>query len=209
MSSAYVRSCSVHPRHDGRRLSQSFGGVQKRFTSVNLSLFLSKKHPDNEALGEFMSMCVNALGDRDEADQGRRTVWSDKASSRPNPSSRWNSSRSPLLAWVFYEGFGLKEGQKTSYDPVHMDWIFDTPFEFRKRFVQGLADSDGTVRNSVVEVCSVPNAQFTVKVLQSIGMASAHVRKENNQELEQSSQTLMLQDCQSSTNSSRATVTRN
>jgi hypothetical protein len=78
---------------------------------------------------------------------------------------------------------GMKAGEKTSNDPVHMDWIFDTPFGFRKRFIQGLADSDGCARDYVVEICSVPNAQFTTRLLHSLGMSSAYTRKEYDNDI--------------------------
>jgi hypothetical protein len=84
---------------------------------------------------------------------------------------------------MFYVCMGMGKGEKTSNNPVHMDWIFNTPFDFRKRFLQGLADSDGCARKYVVEICSVPNAEFTTNLMHSLGMKSAYTRKENGQNL--------------------------
>ncbi|MGD0638835.1 MAG: hypothetical protein ABSA72_12430 [Nitrososphaerales archaeon] len=106
-----------------------------------------------------------------------------KPAKDPSGSYRWNSQRSPLLAWMFYVGMGMEPGQTTRDDPVHMDWIFTTPFEFRKRFVQGLSDSDGCARVHVVEICSVPNAVFTTRLLLSLGVSSAYTRKEYGNDL--------------------------
>jgi hypothetical protein len=65
--------------------------------------------------------------------------------------------------------------------PVHhtlhqlrMDWIFDAPRSFKIRFVQGMADSDGSVKPSEVVITSVPNADFLTKILLSLGMTTAH-----------------------------------
>jgi hypothetical protein len=59
-----------------------------------------------------------------------------------------------------------------------MDWILDAPFNFRKRFVQALADSDGRVNNYVVEIVSVPNAEFFERLLHTLGLPSAYTRIE-------------------------------
>lgn len=57
------------------------------------------------------------------------------------------------------------------------------PEPFRIRFVQGLADSDGTVKPSEVVITSVPNADFVTRLLQSPGMTTAHTLYEGNKPL--------------------------
>jgi len=163
--------------------SGKLGGEQQRFTSTNLSLFFTKKHPDNEALGEFTSMCANSLGIEMKRIKDGEPSGATKQAEDPSGSYRWNSQRSPLLAWMFFVGMGMKAGETTSDDPVHMEWIFTMPFEFRKRFVQGLADSDGCARDYVVEICSVPNADFATRLLHTLGMNSAYTRKESGKDL--------------------------
>ena len=64
-----------------------------------------------------------------------------------------------------------------------MDWIFGTSPDFRKRFIQGLADSDGTVRPYVVEITSTPNTELVTRVLHSLGLTSAYGREENGEML--------------------------
>jgi hypothetical protein len=163
--------------------SGKLGGQQQRFTSTNLSLFFTKKHPDNESLGEFTSMCANALGIEMKRIKDGEPSGATKLAMDPTGSYRWNSQRSPLLAWMFFVGMGMEAGETTRDDPVHMEWIFNTPFQFRKRFIQGLADSDGCARDYVVEICSVPNAGFTTRLLLSIGMSSAYTRRESGKDL--------------------------
>jgi hypothetical protein len=64
-----------------------------------------------------------------------------------------------------------------------MDWTFGMSRDFRKRFIQGLGDSDGTVRPYVVEITSTPNTELVTKLLQSLGLTSAYSRKENGEML--------------------------
>jgi len=64
-----------------------------------------------------------------------------------------------------------------------MNWILDTPRRFRLRYVQGVADSDGCVKSYVVEIASVPNPDFLAKVLQSLGMTTAHTAFEGGEPL--------------------------
>ena len=74
---------------------------------------------------------------------------------------------------------GLSDDQRTSTHQAHMDWIFNAPREFRLRFIQGLADSDGSVKRSEVIITSVPNADFVTRLLQGLGMSTAHTLYEN------------------------------
>jgi hypothetical protein len=60
-----------------------------------------------------------------------------------------------------------------------MEWIFNAPREFRLRFIQGLADSDGSVKPYEVVITSVPNADLVTKLLQSLEMTTAHTLYEN------------------------------
>ena len=101
-----------------------------------------------------------------------------KFSKIPTSAYRWNSERSTLFAWMFSVCLGLKWTELTSYDPVRMDWIVEAPFGFRKGFVQGVADSDGRVNSYVVEIVSVPNAEFFTSLLHTLDMPSAYTRAE-------------------------------
>jgi len=163
--------------------SAKHGGEQLRYSSMSLDLQFTRRKPTNERLGEFVLMCANSLGlkmtrIKDKSPTGRQLL-----ARHPTPAYRWSSERSPLLAWMFSVGLGLGWGETTTMNQIRMNWIFEMPKTFRIRFVQGVADSDGCVKRSEVEIASVPNAQFFADLLQSLGMTTAHVSYEKGEPL--------------------------
>jgi len=159
--------------------SGKLGGQQPRYASMNLDLQLTKRQPTNERLGEFVLLCANNIGlemtrIKDKPPSGRQLL-----GRNPTPAYRWSTERSPLIAWMFSVGLGLRWGETTTTHQLRMNWIRDTPESFRIRFIQGAADSDGTVRKYVADIASVPNAAFFTKLLIDLGMTSAHVAYEN------------------------------
>jgi len=163
--------------------ASKLGGTATRFTSVNIDLQLSLKHDCNLRLGEFVCMCMNSIGLDMDGTADKQPTGDSKFAQVPTGAYRWNSERSPLLAWIVSVCMGLKQGQTTSLDPVQMEWIFTSPRVFRKRFIQALADSDATVKPYEVVVTSTPNADFTTRLLQSLGMTSAHTINEKGRPL--------------------------
>lgn len=159
------------------------GGIQERFTSTNIDLQFSSKEPSNESLGEFVCMCFNSLGIGTARLKDKPPSGDTLDAAYPTPAYRWRSDRSPLIAWLTAVGMGLAERELTSTHCVNMDWIFQTPNNFRKRFAQALADSDGTVKPYVVIITSTPNADFTTRLLRSLGISSAHTLIEDGKPL--------------------------
>src|SRR2546427_1837116 len=159
------------------------GGKGPRFTSMHVDLQLTKKKLSNSSLGTFVCTCANSLGFSMNRIRDKQPTGETKTSRVPTPAYRWMSERSPLLAWMFSVGLGLRWNETTTTNAVRMDWILDTPYSFRKRFVQAIADSDGTVRPYAVEIVSVPNTKFIIKLLRSLGMISAFMRIENGKPL--------------------------
>ncbi len=159
------------------------GGQQERLSSMSIDLHLTRKHLTNELLGEFVCMCANSFGIEMNRKKDKLPTGTTKWGRQPTAAYRWTSERSPMLAWMFSVGLGLNWNETTSNNQVEMDWIFNTPYNFRKRFVQALADSDGTVRRYQVEITSVPNAEFVTKLLHSLGLKSAYTRTENEKPL--------------------------
>lgn len=159
------------------------GGQQQRLCSTNIDLQLTKKEPTNERLGEFVCMCTNSLGIQMDRRKDKLPTGATKTSQQPTSAYRWTSERSPLVAWMFSVGLGLNWDETTSDSQVRMNWIFSTPYNFRRRFVQAMADSDGTVRPYTTEITSVPNAKFVTKLLRSLGLNSAYARTENGKPL--------------------------
>ena|ERR1700722_6360677 len=150
------------------------GGKQKRFTSSNIDLHLTLKQPTNEQFGEFVCMCTNSLGIVMDRKKDKQPTGSTRFGKHPSAAYRWISNRSPLIAWMFNAGLGLQWDQCTTLHCLKMDWIRDAPRSFKIRFIQGMADSDGTVKPSEVVITSVPNADFLTALLQDLGMTTAH-----------------------------------
>ncbi len=159
------------------------GGAQSRFASMNIDLQLSKKQPTNERFGNFVCLCVNSFGIRIRRVADKQPSGASRFGRAPSVAYRWTSERSPLLAWMFSVGLGLLWDQKTSYHQIRCEWIFNMPRSFRIRFVQGLADSDATVKPSEVVITSVPNANLLTELLKSLGMTTAHTIREEGREL--------------------------
>jgi len=159
--------------------ASKLGGEQERFTSVNVDLQLSLKHESNQRLGEFLCMCVNSLGLRMHRTADKQPSGESKFAQQPIGAYRWNSERSPLLAWMFSVCLGLRWGQRTSVDQVKMNWIDRMPKSFILRFVQALADSDGSVKKYLVEIASMPNAEFITSLLHHLGLTNTYTRHEN------------------------------
>lgn len=159
--------------------ASKLGGRQERLASMNIDLQLSLKRETNLRLGEYVCLCANSLGFRMDRIADKQPTGASKLGQRPMGAYRWTSERSPLLAWAFAVGLGLDWNQNTSENPVKMKWIFATPFAFRLRFAQGMADSDACVKKYVVEITSLPNAEFVKRLLWSLGLKSAYVRVEN------------------------------
>jgi hypothetical protein len=158
--------------------SGKHGGAQPRFASMNLDLQLTLRQPTNLRLGEFVLMCANSFGFVMERKRDKQPTGVQLLGKQPTPAFRWISERSPLFAWMFSVCLGLQWGETTTGNQIRMDWILDTPRLFRIRFVQGASDSDGTVKRSEVEIISVPNSEFFAKILQGLGMSTAHATTE-------------------------------
>lgn len=150
------------------------GGKQHRSNSTNLDLAFTQKQETNLRLGEFTCMCVNSLGIETERIKDKAPSGDTLESENPTDAYRWTSERSPLLAWTSMVGLGLADDERTSTHQVHIDWIFQTTRQFRLRFIQGVADSDGSVKTSEIVITSVPNADFITRILQGLGMTTAH-----------------------------------
>jgi transposase-like protein len=163
--------------------ASKLGGEEERFTSVNIDLQLSLRKESNLRLGEFVCLCTNSLGFQMDRISDKQPTGESKFAQVPVGAYRWNSERTPFFAWLVSTCLGLRWEENTSINPVRMEWIFSTPRIFRIRFIQALADSDANVRPYEVVITSVPNADFTTRLLQSVGMKSAHTIYEGGKPL--------------------------
>lgn len=140
----------------------------------HLGLVLSKKYSTNEKIGQFTCLCAQSIGLRMH-----------RVSDQPRPRHKpygfyeWVSQASPLVDWIFNVCLGLKDGERTTYDAVRMDWAFDSPEDFRRGLVQGIAESDGSVSiaSQTVEFWIGPNWDFFKNVLLTFGVKSFQNRE--------------------------------
>ena len=152
------------------------GGLMTRLASSNIDFQLTMKKVSNERFGEIICLCVNQLGISMGRTKDKPPTGATLKARDPSFAFRWVSGRSPMIAWIYSVCLGLGFEDRTSYERVSMPWMLTAPREIRRRFIQGLADSDGTVKSSgSVEIVSVPNSEFVVEVLKSLGLNSAHV----------------------------------
>jgi hypothetical protein len=91
----------------------------------------------------------------------------------------WISQASTLVDWIFNAVLGLREGERTTYDAVKMEWALDSPVEFRRGLVQGIAESDGSVSiaSQTVEFWIGPNWDLVRKLLSTFGVRSFRNRE--------------------------------
>ena len=142
-------------------------GSRRRHT-VRIRYELSKRHPENLELGNYVMRIIQELG-----------VWCERRADRPprprlKPSGSyyWDSHYSAVFGWMFTACLGLEWDQLTSYDPVSMDWLLAAPDEMRLWFLRGVSDSDGDVdfRDRSVGITSEPNTAFVSNLLTSLGV---------------------------------------
>lgn len=142
---------------------------RKRRITRRITLRLSKGHETNQKLGNFVSMAVNSLGLRmkkcKDCPPGKLNTF---------PFFTWISQSSPLVQWMFNVCLGLKDNEKTTYDPIRASWIMTASDEFKVWFLQGLAESDGFVDFSACQVGIIthPNTELIESILSSLDIAS-------------------------------------
>jgi hypothetical protein len=146
-------------------LGKQFGN--RELMTAGLNLTLTKRHPENQALGDFVFFeCIQKLGI-----QARRQRDRKPDNSSPYGAYLWDCRRSPLFGWFHVVCLGLKWEERASRHPVKMDWILSAPLELRLWFIRGLADSDGDVHVSdkSVGITTSPNRDFINSLLKSVG----------------------------------------
>ncbi|MDA4135609.1 MAG: hypothetical protein OK449_01245 [Thaumarchaeota archaeon] len=133
----------------------------------HIELVMSEKYETNVKIGEFTSLCANQLGLR--MSRGKDLP---KPRDKPHGFHLWRSQSSPLIDWIFHVGIGLEDGQHTTYDTIHADWVLDAPEDFRLGLIQGIAESDGSVNiaGQEVEFWVLPDWDFMIRLLATFGL---------------------------------------
>jgi len=140
----------------------------------HLGLVLSKKYKTNEKIGQFTCECAQSVSLR-----MHRITDQPRPGHKPHGFYEWVSQASPLVDWIFNVCMGLKDGERTTYDAVKMDWVLDAPEEFRRGLVQGIAESDGSVSiaSQTVEFWIGPNWDWFKGVLLTFNVRSFRNRE--------------------------------
>lgn len=143
--------------------------TSERLLSARLTVELTRNHPENIPLGEYVGECVKSLG----------VPWVRRPDGKPTTTSPygsywWQSFHSPTFGWFHTACLGLDWRERTTRTAVKMEWLLKAPEEFRIWFLRGLADSDGTVnfRNKSVDIISEPNGPLVSALYRSLGIRS-------------------------------------
>lgn len=133
----------------------------------HIELVLSKRYETSVKIGDFTTYAANQLGLRME-----RFEDIPKPARKPHGFFHWASQSSPFLDWVFNVILGLRDGQHTTYDPVQMNWVFESPSDFRVGLLQGIAESDGSVSiaSQTVEFWVIPDWDLMIRLLATFGL---------------------------------------
>ena len=97
----------------------------------------------------------------------------------------WNSESSNIITWTIQVCLGLKEGETTSTHKLNMPWLKICPKNLIVAFLQGLADSDGSVDKNgyYADIASVPNSLFYKEVFDVLQIESHVYPKERPQQV--------------------------
>jgi transposase len=144
-------------------IASDFDKQSSRISSTELVLNLSKNYTWSEQLGEAACYYLGQLGISAKKGKDR------DSSAGPNTIHSWLSQKSPFITWTLMSCLGLKRGQRTTYHPVKMDWIFLASDNLRIAFLQGLSDGDGwaSVKDQCIGIYSGPNIPLVKKLLKS------------------------------------------
>jgi len=147
------------------------GDAGKNFSTkhpwARVEIGLTRKHPQNLQLGNFVMDCISMLG----MTCGRIRDGSPRANN-PSGSYRWMSYFSEVFFWFHTACLGLNVDQLTSYNPVSMDWLLTAAPASIEWFLRGIADSDGCVNvsNRGVDITSEPNGPLFAKLFAKVGI---------------------------------------
>jgi len=139
-----------------------------RFSNQCL-LSLTRKHKSNLRIGNNLCKFFNLLGIK-----ANRIKDDSKIDKRhPNGHHRWITEKSPFIKFLIMTCLGMKEWERTTYNNVNMNWLFDSPKYFLVSFLQGICDGDGSAHKFwKVEISCDPNQNLFIKLLRKLEINS-------------------------------------
>lgn len=135
----------------------------RKFTSGDMSLDLSKTYDWSEQVGEAVCYYFGKIGIHVVRRQ------------EENPHIyRWGSQRTPLVNWMMKTCLGLNHEERTSINPIQVDWLLKAPKEIRLKFLQGLNDGDGCAcaKNMRLSIACGVNHKFVQSLLNTFNIDS-------------------------------------
>jgi len=132
-------------------------------------LALTRRYNWNLEIGNSLCLYFKKIGIK-----AKRIKDNDKIRKRePHGTFRWISEKTPFITWLIRVCLGLKKNEVTTFDKVNMKWILKTPTTFRKAFIQGICDGDGSAHNfRRVEISCDPNQKFIIELLKTFKIKS-------------------------------------
>jgi hypothetical protein len=160
---------------DGGKYYSEYGASRARHNRKAAVTTNMKRMGSNYRVLRYVQLALDCIGIHSHEIK-------DQTSPQGDQIIRWNSEHSNLVTWLIRVCLGLNEGERTSRNPVRMEWIHDSPRECIVAFLQGVADSDGYVskQRNYAEISSIPNAEFYRKLIRRIGFeAKTYPRNES------------------------------
>jgi hypothetical protein len=130
-----------------------------RKTAITTNMAMKES---NKRILRYVQLCLTTVGIPSHRNRSRNGI------------IRWNSEASNIITWILRVCVGLKEGQRTSRNPIEMSWLSECPREFVFAFFQGLAESNGSMNKHgyYAEIGSIPNSLFLKELLDKFNIAS-------------------------------------
>jgi len=155
----------------GSQVSDGTFGLSYGGNSTYTQLVASKDYQWSDAFGNGFCYCANRLGigatrvsdNKKKLDNGEIIHY-----------SVWRTDSSPFLLWMKQELLGLKSKTPKSQTSIQAEWILKMPYDWRIKFLQGLADGDGwaSTRGLDTGISTAVNQEFFERIFHSVGIES-------------------------------------
>ncbi len=133
-------------------------------TSLRFDLRLSKSYGWSKDVGQYACFCLGQIG----------ISAYELPSNAKKSYFHWISEKSPLITWMLRSCLGIARKEVTTYNRIHVDWLFKAPYNIQLKFLQGLNDGDGwaSVCNQAIGNTSGVNKPIILKLLQKFEIRS-------------------------------------
>lgn len=147
----------------------SDGSLYRGSMIERFGLNLSKRYEWSGDFGDATCYYLGCFGLESGriSDNSSEYVW--KGEIRVSEKYCWISQSSALLNWVKRSVLGFElEGSKQGR--LNVGWIVESPEEWRKSFIRGIADGDGWVGSMRPGISTTEYSEIYKKILDSFGM---------------------------------------